>query len=98
MQRATRAHPSRVARYVMQRPWLHRLLLLVSTTCIGLVSATALHAQSVTFTGKVSSEGGQPLAGANVGITELGIGGVAATDGRYTFTIDQARIQGRTLN
>ena len=82
----------------MQSPWLRRVFLLVPTLSVGLVAATALQAQSVTFTGKVTSQGGQPLAGANVGITELGVGGVAAIDGRYTFTIDQSRIQGRTLN
>src|SRR5438034_1021154 len=55
-------------------------------------------AQNVAFSGKVSTEGGQPLAGANVGITELGVGGVAAVDGRYSFTVDQARLQGRSIN
>jgi TonB-linked SusC/RagA family outer membrane protein len=63
-----------------------------------LVATSALSAQSVTFTGRVLTQAGLPLAGANVGIVELGVGSVAATEGRYTFTIDQSRIAGRSLN
>ena len=77
---------------------LGRVLPLIAALTAGLVATSALSAQTVTFTGRVTAEGGQPLAGANIGITELGVGSVAATDGKYTFTVDQSRISGRSLN
>ena len=61
-------------------------------------AANVASAQNVVFAGKVTTEGGQPLAGANVGITELGVGSVAAADGKYSFTVDQTRLRGRTIN
>ena len=67
-------------------------------TALVAFAANVASAQNVVFSGKVSTEGGQPLAGANVGITEIGVGTVAATDGKYSFTVDQARLRGRTLN
>src|SRR5215467_3163014 len=82
----------------MRTPWLGRVLRLLPPLTAGLVATSALSAQTVTFTGRVLRGDGQPLAGANVGVTELGVGSVAATDGRYTFTVDQSRIGGRSLN
>jgi TonB-linked SusC/RagA family outer membrane protein len=82
----------------MKTPWLGRVFRVVTALTAGLVATSALSAQSVTFTGRVLRADGQALAGANVGITELGVGTVAATDGRYTFTVDQSRIAGRSLN
>ncbi|HSQ29358.1 MAG TPA: SusC/RagA family TonB-linked outer membrane protein [Gemmatimonadaceae bacterium] len=64
----------------------------------GLLVAGVASAQNVEFSGKVTSEAGQPLAGANVGITELGVGSVAGPDGRYAFTVDQSKLRNRTLN
>ena len=71
---------------------------MVPAFSIALLLASTASAQTVTFSGRVTAQAGQPLPGANVGITELGVGGVATTDGRYAFTVDQTRIQGRTLN
>ena len=82
----------------MQASWLRRAFRMVPGFGIGLLLANIASAQTVTFSGKVTAQAGQPLPGANVGITELGVGGVATTDGRYAFTVDQTRIQGRTLN
>src|SRR5215831_8342432 len=82
----------------MQTPWRGRVFRLATALTAGLVATTALSAQSVTFTGRVLTQAGLPLAGANVGIVELGVGSVAATDGKYTFTVDQSRISGRSLN
>ncbi len=53
-------------------------------------------AQSVTFTGRVTSAG-QPLGGASVGIVELGVGATTAVDGRYTFTVNIATNAGRDV-
>jgi TonB-linked SusC/RagA family outer membrane protein len=63
-----------------------------------LLAASAASAQNVVFSGRVTSANGQALAGANVAITELGVGGVASQDGRYTFTVDEARLRGRAIN
>jgi len=59
---------------------------------------TSLSAQQAVFSGRVTSEANIPLGGANVGVPELGVGTIAGTDGRYTFTIDAARARGRTVN
>ncbi|MFN2564387.1 MAG: SusC/RagA family TonB-linked outer membrane protein [Gemmatimonadaceae bacterium] len=55
-------------------------------------------AQTVVVTGRVLSEARQPLAGASVAIPELGVGGVASAEGRFTFTVDASRARGRTVN
>jgi len=57
-----------------------------------------LTAQQAVFSGRVTSEANLPLGGANVGVPELGVGTIAGTDGRYTFTIDVSRARGRTVN
>jgi TonB-linked SusC/RagA family outer membrane protein len=66
---------------------------------MALIGASSLQAQNAVFTGRVtSSAGGGPLGGASVGIPELGVGSITSTDGRYTFTVDVTRAQGRTVN
>lgn len=62
------------------------------------LGAGRLLAQDVVFSGRVTSQAGQPLGGANVGIPELGVGTVATIEGRYTFTVSQGRVGGRTVN
>src|SRR5690348_2038397 len=62
------------------------------------LGAGRLLAQDVVFSGRVTSQAGQPLGGANVGIPELGVGTVATIEGRYTFTVTQGRVGGRTVN
>jgi hypothetical protein len=81
----------------MQRSWLKKVLL-VPAVMIPLVTAAGLaQAPSVTFSGKVSSSDGQPLAGASVGITELEIGSVTDAEGKYSFTARADRSNGRTI-
>jgi TonB-linked SusC/RagA family outer membrane protein len=60
--------------------------------------ASVASAQNVEFSGKVTTQTGQPLAGANVGITELGVGSVAGSDGHYAFTVDETKLRGRSVN
>lgn len=50
------------------------------------LTAAAAVAQSMTFSGTVTSAG-QPLGGASVGIVELGVGATTAVDGKYQFTL-----------
>jgi TonB-linked SusC/RagA family outer membrane protein len=54
-------------------------------------------AQSSTITGKVTSEFGQPLEGANVFITELGYSIGTNAQGAYTINIPAARAQGQQV-
>ena len=81
----------------MQARWCFRFLAVPVLLATSLAPTTG-HAQSVVFSGRVTAQSGQPLGGSNVAIPELGVGGVAAEDGRYSFTVDQSRVRGRTLN
>lgn len=82
----------------MHRPWLHRGFGIPAALALTLSAASVASAQAVVFSGRVSSSNGQPLAGASVTITELGVGGIAAADGKYTFTVNESRVRGRTVN
>ena len=83
----------------MQARWCSRVLSVAAAFCITSLAASTARAQSVVFTGKVTAaQSGQPLGGANIAIPELGVGGVAAEDGKYSFTVDQGRVRGRALN
>jgi TonB-linked SusC/RagA family outer membrane protein len=55
-------------------------------------------AQNAVFTGKVASEFGQNLEGANVYITELAISVPTNAAGDYTITIPAARVSGQQVN
>lgn len=54
--------------------------------------------QQAVFTGRVIAVGGQPIGGASVGISDLGIGSISDQEGRYTFTVDLAGRVGRAVN
>jgi TonB-linked SusC/RagA family outer membrane protein len=82
----------------MQARWCFRVLAVPALLLTTSLASSAAYAQSVVFSGKVTGQGGQPLSGASVAITELGVGGVAAEDGKYSFTVDESRVRGRTLN
>jgi TonB-linked SusC/RagA family outer membrane protein len=69
------------------------------TGVVALVLFTSVAgAQNAVFSGRVTSQAGQPLGGASVGITELGVGGIADGEGRYNFTVDAGRVGGRSVN
>ncbi|MEO5568885.1 MAG: TonB-dependent receptor plug domain-containing protein, partial [Gemmatimonadaceae bacterium] len=88
---------SPATRYVMHRPGPKRAFG-ISAGLMLLLGATVASAQAVVFSGRVTSMAGQPLSGASVVITELGVGASAAVDGKYTFTVDESRIRGRSFN
>lgn len=70
----------------MVRSWARVPLMAArAMAAIALLAGAAL-AQSVVFTGKVTSAG-QPLGGVSVGLVELGVGATTSVDGRYTFTV-----------
>lgn len=54
--------------------------------------------QGAVLTGKVTTEFGQPLGGANVYITEMGISVGTNADGAYTISIAGARVQAQSVN
>src|SRR5258708_27421730 len=80
----------------MHRSWLRRSFGIPTALVLTLFAAKAASAQ-VVFSGRVSGGNGQPLAGASVTVTELGVGGIAAVDGKYLFTVADARVRGRTV-
>ena len=81
----------------MQSRWLRRLLALPILTLAVALAPDSATAQNVVFSGSVKSTGGQPLAGASVGIPDLGVGGITREDGRYTFTVAESRLRGRPV-
>src|SRR5512146_2981473 len=82
----------------MQGRWLSRVLALPLALFVSTIAASAASAQAVVFTGRVTAQGGQPLAGASVAIPEIGVGAVATAEGRYSFTVADSRLRGRTVN
>ncbi|MCU0625343.1 MAG: SusC/RagA family TonB-linked outer membrane protein, partial [Gemmatimonadaceae bacterium] len=59
--------------------------------------ATAAVAQNAVISGRVASDQGRPLAGANVFITELGLSVGTNEGGNYTITVPGARVRGQTV-
>ena len=71
-------------------------LAVVALSCV--TTSEALAQNAAVFSGRVTSAAGQPLGGANVGIPDLGVGGVADAEGRYNFTVDVSGRSGRTVD
>ena len=82
----------------MQTRWFRRVLALPTALLALLLAASTASAQNVIFSGTVTGTGGQPLAGASVGIPDLGVGSITREDGRYSFTVAESRLRGRTVN
>ena len=66
---------------------------------LGLVALPAIAGaqQGTTITGRVTVEGGTPLAATSVFIEGLGLGATTDETGRYSFTVPGARAQGQTV-
>jgi TonB-linked SusC/RagA family outer membrane protein len=77
--------------------WRNATKALTALAVLVLYSSAAA-AQTAVFSGRVTSTAGQPLGGASVGIPELGVGGIADSAGRYTFTVDVGNRAGRQVN
>ena len=69
------------------------LALLLSLSPAGIAQAQG----AATVSGRVQSEAGQPLFGANVTIEALAISVGTAEDGRYTINIPGARVRGQQV-
>ena len=77
---------------------VRRLITALTVLSAAMLFAGAAEAQTATFSGRVTATGGQPLGGASVGIPDLGVGGIADADGKYSFTLDVSARTGRTVN
>jgi TonB-linked SusC/RagA family outer membrane protein len=65
---------------------------------LGLLPVAASAQQNTTVTGRVTAEGGAPLAGVSVSVPTIRSGALTDTAGNYSFTIPAARItNGMTL-
>src|SRR5690242_17864571 len=53
--------------------------------------------EPVTITGTVSSDGGVPVAQAEVAIPAMGLGALSREDGRYAIVVPGARVAGQTV-
>ncbi len=60
-------------------------------------SATVAAAQNAVITGRVTSDQGRPLYGANVYITELNLSVATTEAGNYTITVAGQRVRGQTV-
>ena len=54
-------------------------------------------AQDARVTGRVVSDVSLPIAGASVGMPELGVGSMTNAEGRYSFVVPAARVLGQTV-
>jgi TonB-linked SusC/RagA family outer membrane protein len=71
-----------------------------AVTALGavLLLSSVAAAQNAVVTGRVTSNAGQPLGGANVAIPELGVGSIADANGHYNFTVSVASRTGQQVN
>src|SRR4051812_23368737 len=72
--------------------WFHLLSLAALVAIPG-----RLLSQAATINGLVTGEGGIPLVGVTVSINGMGLGSMTATDGRYSFTVPAARVNGQVV-
>jgi TonB-linked SusC/RagA family outer membrane protein len=70
----------------------------VATLLLGAGLAGTAQAQNAVITGTVTANTGEPLAQANVFITEMGISVGTNAQGAYTITIPAARVAGQMVN
>ncbi len=81
----------------MEGVLIRRSLRVAAAIAAVLMGASTAEAQSAIFTGAVTADG-RPLGGASVGIPEIGAGTITSTDGKYSFTVDVSRYNGRAVN
>jgi TonB-linked SusC/RagA family outer membrane protein len=74
-----------------------KALLLIVAALVG-VSPAVAQSQGAVISGRVMSEQGQPLVGANVYINDLNISVGTSQTGAFTLNIPQARLNGQTVN
>src|SRR6185503_18218713 len=65
-----------------------------SAAAVALLPLCLAAQQPAVITGKVTGEGGRPVANASVSIQQLGIGANTREDGTYTILVPAARVTG----
>ena len=81
----------------MSGAWFKTLRVVAAAAAVALVAFASAQAQNATIRGTVSSDGGQPIGGANVYVAELGTTAVTTDNGRYTLTIAGDRVRNQQL-
>jgi TonB-linked SusC/RagA family outer membrane protein len=81
----------------MTRTLFARLPRVAAAVAMLMGSAAIAQAQNATIQGKVTTEQGRPIEGANVYITELAISVGSNAAGNYTITVPGSRVNGRTV-
>ena len=77
---------------------MKRLLLAVAVLAgFMLAVPVASQAQTVTVSGRVTTQTGEVIPGADVGVTALRVGAITDEQGRYSFTFPAARLTGQSL-
>src|SRR5437879_4570868 len=75
--------------------------LLVTSVAAALVTLTfstaPLAAQEAVIKGKITSESGEPLGGANIVVASTNLGAVTAANGTYTLTIGATAVHGQAV-
>ena len=74
------------------------LAIALASGLLAAITPGQAQAQNAVLTGKVTSEFGQELQGANVFITELAVSVGTNASGDYTITIPAARVNGQQVN
>jgi TonB-dependent SusC/RagA subfamily outer membrane receptor len=64
---------------------------------VSLVPAWVAAQQPAVISGQVNGDNGRPLAGATVGIAQLGLGATTRDDGRYTILVPANRVSGQQV-
>jgi len=84
--------------HMQGRNGMRRLAASILALILSVGSASVAVAQgSATITGRVTTEAGQPLYGANVTIEALAISVGSNEEGRFTITIPGARARGQQV-
>ena len=63
----------------------------------GAARVASAQGEATVISGKVTAEGGRPLVGASVLISELNAGVLVNDEGRYTLLVPAARVRGQTV-
>ncbi|MGH7636380.1 MAG: SusC/RagA family TonB-linked outer membrane protein, partial [Gemmatimonadaceae bacterium] len=74
------------------------ILVAVAGALIAMGTPTQAEAQGAVITGKVTSEFGSNVEGANVYINDMGISILTNVEGNYTITVPAARVNGQLVN
>lgn len=84
--------------HISLRAWPWRFAAALRLTTLMLLLAGVAGAQSMVISGKVTSEAGQPIVGANVAVSLQNqfYGGIAKERGAYSFTVPAAVAKGQT--